>query len=66
LLVPADDPVALARALGRLAAGPELGARLALAAGEQARERYSVEAMARSYLALYDELLDGPRRGRST
>ncbi|NDR52976.1 glycosyltransferase family 4 protein [Actinomyces sp. 565] len=42
LLVPPDDPQALATALADLAASPELAARLALRAAQEAQSRFSV------------------------
>ncbi|MBE6474511.1 MAG: glycosyltransferase family 4 protein [Actinomyces succiniciruminis] len=42
LLAPPDDPAALATALGRLAADPDLAARLARRGEQEARTRFSV------------------------
>jgi glycosyltransferase involved in cell wall biosynthesis len=57
LLVPPDDPVALAAAIRRLLAGADLRRRL----GEQGRrlvlDRFTADHMARSFRTLYDELL---------
>jgi glycosyltransferase involved in cell wall biosynthesis len=55
-LVPPDDPRALSDALGVLVADPELRDRMGARGRERAVERFSVEAMARSYEAMYDGL----------
>jgi glycosyltransferase involved in cell wall biosynthesis len=56
ILVPPADPVALAAALGAVAARPD---RAALGAAGRARveQRFSAERMARAYHALYAEVL---------
>jgi glycosyltransferase involved in cell wall biosynthesis len=58
-LAPAGDDAALAAGILRLAADPELRARL----GERGRERacalFSEERMAERYYALYEEMLRG-------
>ncbi|MEX5721405.1 glycosyltransferase [Geodermatophilus maliterrae] len=64
LVVPVDDVAALRSALARLAADPGLGHRLAAAAEVEARRRFTAEAMARSYEALYDEVLARRRFSR--
>lgn len=56
VVVPPDDPAALAGALARLAAEPELRARLGAAARERAQQ-YSVEAVGAGYRALLDEVV---------
>ncbi len=57
LLVPVDDPGAMAAAIGRLAAEPELAARLA-AAGRAAFEAdYTVAAAVTRYLELFERVL---------
>jgi glycosyltransferase involved in cell wall biosynthesis len=56
LLVPPDDVDALQGALSRMAADPSLRRRLANAAEVEARQRFTVATMARSYESLYDEL----------
>jgi glycosyltransferase involved in cell wall biosynthesis len=56
LLVPARDVPALAAALTRLCADPALRDRLGAAGLAKARDRYTVEAMTRGYLDLYDRL----------
>lgn len=63
LLVPVDDAGELTAALARLAGDPELRSRLAAAAADVARRRFTVDAMVRSYVALHDELLR--RRGHA-
>jgi glycosyltransferase involved in cell wall biosynthesis len=55
LLVPADDPDAMARALRRTMFDAELRERLAEGARATAA-RYSAEAMVAAYLGLYEEL----------
>ncbi len=60
LLVPVGDAEALAAAVGRLVSEADLGRRIAVAGRALAAERFTVAAMARSYEALYDEVL-GPR-----
>jgi glycosyltransferase involved in cell wall biosynthesis len=61
LLVPAEDPHALAAALRRALADADLRRRL----GEQGRrlvlERFTADEMARAFEALYGELLSGDR-----
>jgi glycosyltransferase involved in cell wall biosynthesis len=56
LLVPADDPVALAGALTRVAGDPSLRERLGSAARERAVERFTADAMARRYRSLYERV----------
>jgi glycosyltransferase involved in cell wall biosynthesis len=56
LLVPPDDPVALADAIEHLAASPELRARYGAAARRLAVERFSAEAIGRATVALYTRL----------
>ncbi len=59
LLVPARDPVALARALGRLAGDAALRQRMGAAARHRAVEYFSQERIARETLALYRSLVRG-------
>jgi glycosyltransferase involved in cell wall biosynthesis len=56
LLVPHDDPDALAAAVGELLADPERARRLGRAGRERARELYSIERMVAATVALYDEI----------
>lgn len=56
LLVPPDDPAALADALERLLSDPALRASLAAAAPVQAA-RFDLQVMRAAYVALYEELL---------
>jgi glycosyltransferase involved in cell wall biosynthesis len=56
LLVPPDDPAALARAIGALLADPELAGRLGTAARQRAREWFSREAMVRRFEDFYEGL----------
>ena len=53
LLVPADDPAALAGALQRLAADPGLGERLAQAGARTVRERFDGTRAAASLVELF-------------
>jgi glycosyltransferase involved in cell wall biosynthesis len=61
LLVPPEDPAALAEALSELAAGPAARERLAAAARAAAAGPYSWDAVAAQTLALYEELLESRR-----
>jgi glycosyltransferase involved in cell wall biosynthesis len=61
LLVPPADPDALAAALDRLLADPELRRRLGAAGLERARERFDLSAMRGAHLELYAREL--ARRG---
>jgi glycosyltransferase involved in cell wall biosynthesis len=56
LLVPPRDPEALAAAIGRLLGDPDLRRRLGDAGRRRAEERFSLEAMTRRMLAIYDEV----------
>lgn len=60
LLVPARDPVALARALGRLAGDAALRQRMGAAARHRAVKHFSQERIASETLALYRSLVPGP------
>ncbi len=57
LLVPVDDPTALAAAIETLAASPELRARYGAAARRLAVERFSADAIGRETVALYRSLV---------
>jgi glycosyltransferase involved in cell wall biosynthesis len=61
LLVPPDDPRALAAALGRIVSDRQLAATLAKG-GRQLARQHTRERMVREFLALYEELLS-ERRG---
>jgi glycosyltransferase involved in cell wall biosynthesis len=63
LLVPYDDPPALARAIETLAASPELRARYGAAARRLAVARFSAEAIGRQTVDLYRQLVE--RGGRA-
>lgn len=54
LLVPVDDPAALAAAIGRVLAAPELAARLVEAAAERLAARFDVRQMAARTAKLYE------------
>ncbi len=56
LLIPPEDPEALAQALRRLLDSPDLGARLGRAARAHAERHFSLSAVADRYEALYREL----------
>jgi glycosyltransferase involved in cell wall biosynthesis len=58
LLVPPDDTAALAAAVSTVLENPAEGARLAEAAGQRARERFSVARMADATLAVYRDALN--------
>ena len=57
LLVPPDDPAALARALASLLADPALRLEMGEKGRHRALERFRLEDMARRYETLYDEVL---------
>jgi glycosyltransferase involved in cell wall biosynthesis len=57
LLVPADDPVALADALGRVLAEPTLARQLGDAGLARARREFSVERMAKATVEVYRRAL---------
>jgi len=61
LLVPPEDPDALAAALGTLASDPPRRAALARAGRTRAEAEFSLAAMGGAYLALYDEVRARPR-----
>jgi glycosyltransferase involved in cell wall biosynthesis len=56
LLVPPNEPPALAEALVRLLTHPDLRARLAGRGRQKVAERFSFQAMVRAYERVYDEL----------
>lgn len=57
LLVPSEDPAALAEAIAILVRDPALGKRLGCALRELVRERFTAEAMAAGYEGLYADIL---------
>jgi glycosyltransferase involved in cell wall biosynthesis len=57
LLVPVNEPEALSSAIARLAQDPSLRHSLGEASFRAARDRFSFDAMARQYEALYYRLL---------
>lgn len=57
LLVPARDPEALARAVGRLLDDERLRGACAAAGTERARTRFDLDAMGRAIETIYEELL---------
>src|SRR5262249_20898494 len=61
ILVPPDDPDALAEAVSRLLADPE---RYGNAGLERARREFSVARMATRTVALYEALEEGPSAAR--
>jgi glycosyltransferase involved in cell wall biosynthesis len=63
LLVPPEDPAALAAAIETLARAPERRAALAHAAGRAHAARFSRRAMGRRYIELYRHLLEDRRTG---
>lgn len=60
LLVPPDDPLAMARALERLAADPALRLALGAAGRERARSVYSLEACVAGVLRSYEAAMRRP------
>ena len=63
-LVEPDDPGALAVAIEAILANPAAAATRARAARKLVEERYSHVAAVSRLLALYDEVMAGPKRGR--
>jgi glycosyltransferase involved in cell wall biosynthesis len=61
LLVPPGDAAALGAALARLLADPNLRRRLGAGGRELMRREFSIDAMVEGNLAVYRELLRGPR-----
>jgi glycosyltransferase involved in cell wall biosynthesis len=57
LLVPPEDPAALANGITRMLEEPALAHRLATAARKRAEEKYSREAMVRNFESFYHRLL---------
>lgn len=63
MLVPVDDPAALAAAVASLLAEPDTAASMGRAGCERARSEFSVERMAERTLALYRSLLTESAHG---
>lgn len=63
ILVPVDDPRALAEAIGRLAESPELCKRLGEEGKRRVEEDFSFDRMAEKYEDLYMRVLATPRVG---
>ena len=61
LVIPPEDPVALASAIDRLLADHDLRARCEAGGPKRVRERYLADTMVDSYAALYEELLAEPK-----
>jgi glycosyltransferase involved in cell wall biosynthesis len=61
VLVPANDPAALAAAVGGLLADPARAARLGAAARRQVQTHYSRDAMRQRFEAFYERLCRGAR-----
>jgi len=61
LLVPAEDPRALAGAIRSLLAEADLRQRLGEQGRQQVLRRFTADHMARAYERLYEELLTGAR-----
>lgn len=57
ILVPPDDPVVLADAIGRMAADPVLRARYGAAGRQLVEQNFSSDIVGRAIVALYDGLL---------
>ena len=62
LIVPADNPTALAAAVAHLACDPQLCARLGQQLQQQIHTRFTAEVMTREYEKLYTICLEGTRR----
>jgi glycosyltransferase involved in cell wall biosynthesis len=58
LLVPADDPAALAKAIGLVLADPGLAARLGEAARDWSHEHLGAAAMVDRHIRIYSGLLE--------
>jgi glycosyltransferase involved in cell wall biosynthesis len=64
LLVPAEDPLALAEAIVRVRADSELRRRMAAAGIRRVRERYGPEGWLERYEGIYQGVLDPGRRAQ--
>ena len=60
LLVPIEDPQALARAIAKLTTSPELRARYAVAARELVVSKLSARTIGEQIVQLYNDMMDGP------
>jgi glycosyltransferase involved in cell wall biosynthesis len=58
LIVPPRDPRALAEAINRLEASPDLRAQYGAAGRARVESQFTLSAMARATTALYREVLD--------
>ena len=58
LLVPPEDPAALAGAVGKLIKDPGLRARLGAAGRARAEERFDLESWGRAHVDLYERELE--------
>jgi glycosyltransferase involved in cell wall biosynthesis len=58
LLIPPNDPHAIANSIKRLIDNPNLSSRLSTEARKKVIENYSSKAMASSYLEVYSEVID--------
>jgi len=62
VLVPPNDPTAMADAIAALLRSPDLRRSLGAQAERRIRERFSIRANVEATQAIYEELLDGSRR----
>jgi glycosyltransferase involved in cell wall biosynthesis len=62
LIIPPDDPAALADALGKLLADPVLRGRMGTASRQLVLQKFTVNCVNRSTLSVYQELLNQPQR----
>ncbi len=63
ILIPVQDPAALAHAITRLVKDPDLRARMGRAGREHILREFTFSEMAQKYLDLYNLLLEGKRSG---
>jgi glycosyltransferase involved in cell wall biosynthesis len=64
LLVPPEDPAALARALARVLVDSQFADRLSVAGRQTVAQQYSVDTVAERTLEIYRQALTGPPAGR--
>ncbi len=62
LIVPPEDPSALAEALASLLADPELARKMGAAGRERVEQEFTVDRMVEQHLAIYEELLARKKR----